>query len=195
MPSRTFSDLLSWLPPSPGHGGVGAPPPPPPPLFITPSTVAALLAEDPAATGGWSVTDAAPEPVTRKPASPRKAATKKKARAATTIPGGQTSAYTGVTRHGRSGRWEAHVWTPALRRQVFAGAWYTEIGAAAAFDLVRIASRYDARHELALNFPLSAYGDAEIAALASVDLDALVLALRAQAAAGDAGPRVAGVVV
>ena len=208
MTSHTMVELTNLLPQSPDRAGVPAPPPPlavppPPPaplplpsLAITASTVAALLAESEDA--GCTLPPPSPPPPARRRLAPRtppikKRAPNKKRKAA----GEQTSAFRGVTLHQRSGRYEAHCWVPALRRQVFAGAWRTELAAARAFDVVRLAAQGGGRSSsssLDLNFPASVY-EGELDALEHCDVDALVIALRAQAAAGDGGPRVRGVVV
>lgn len=208
-----MAELATLLPPSLDRGGgnngggaaagatgvgVNALPPTPAPLplpslIISASTVAALLMEGD--DGGYTLPPPSPPPPARRRLAPRTPSTKKRApKKKRKAAGEQTSSFRGVTLHQRSGRYEAHCWVPALRRQVFAGAWRTELAAARAFDVVRLAAQGGrSSSSLDLNFPASMF-EAELDALADCNVDALVVALRAQAAAGDDGPRVRGVV-
>jgi hypothetical protein len=89
------------------------------------------------AAGGGSLRPAAP------PASKKKK--KGKGKAAALLPALKVD-YRGVTRHRRSGRFEAHLWLKCYGRQAFLGGWSSGGAAAAAIDLVALKSFFDAGH-------------------------------------------------
>ena len=49
-----------------------------------------------------------------------------------------SSRFRGVTKHKRSGRWEAHIWIRDTKKQVYLGGYSNEQHAAEAFDLVAL---------------------------------------------------------
>jgi len=66
----------------------------------------------------------------------------------------RSTAYRGVTRHKRSGRFEAHQFVKELGKQVYIGGWAKAEDAAAAYDIVLL----KARGQGALtNFPAADY--------------------------------------
>jgi hypothetical protein len=84
------------------------------------------------------------------------------------------------------------VWVAAVHRQLFAGAFSTEAAAAAAFDLVVLATRPRGADGAwaATNFPVENYARDLPALAAGVDVDALIMSLREQAATGGGDPAV-----
>ena len=53
-------------------------------------------------------------------------------------PTSRSSKYRGVTKHRRSGRWEAHIWVKDLGRQVYLGGYEHEEHAAEAYDVAAL---------------------------------------------------------
>ncbi|CAD7701870.1 unnamed protein product [Ostreobium quekettii] len=53
----------------------------------------------------------------------------------------KTSQYNGVSKHRRSGRWEAHIWVNDFGRQIYLGGFDVPEDAAAAYDMVAIKSK------------------------------------------------------
>ena len=84
----------------------------------------------------------------------------------------QSSKHRGVTKHRRTGRWEAHVWADG--KQVYLGGFDEEDRAGRAYDLVAIRCR-GSRAET--NFPLRDYGPV-MSALVAMTRDDLVQLLR-----------------
>ena len=85
----------------------------------------------------------------------------------------QSSKHRGVTKHRRTGRWEAHVWADG--KQVYLGGFDEEDRAGRAYDLVAIRCRGS---HAETNFPLSDYGPEVMAALAAMTAEELVQLLR-----------------
>lgn len=54
---------------------------------------------------------------------------------------GPSSRFRGVTRHRRSGRWEAHIWIKEMGRQVYLGGYEKEEHAAEAYDIAALKSK------------------------------------------------------
>jgi len=69
---------------------------------------------------------------------------KKKGKAAPALLPAIKCPHRGVTRHRRSGRYEAHLWLKSHGRQAFLGGWSSAGAAAAAIDLVALKSYFDA---------------------------------------------------
>ncbi|PNH11103.1 AP2-like ethylene-responsive transcription factor PLT1, partial [Tetrabaena socialis] len=89
----------------------------------------------------------------------------------------RSSCYRGVTRHRRSGRWEAHLWVKSIGRQVYLGGYEEEAHAAEAFDVVALKCK--GPRAVRTNFPLPRYLGL-LAALEAVSLDELIMAVRRQ---------------
>ncbi|CAD7704175.1 unnamed protein product, partial [Ostreobium quekettii] len=53
----------------------------------------------------------------------------------------KTSRYNGVSKHKRSGRWEAHIWVNDYGRQIYLGGFDVPEDAAAAYDMIAIKSK------------------------------------------------------
>eukprot|EP00889_Picochlorum_renovo_P001290 jgi/Picre1/28320/NNA_003726.t1 len=88
----------------------------------------------------------------------------------------QTSTYRGVTRHSRSGRFEAHIWVKELRRQVYLGGYEHEEHAAEAYDIAALKSK---GRTTKINFDLSKYEDL-LDCIDRMTMDELVMAIRRQ---------------
>jgi len=86
--------------------------------------------------------------------------------------GASSSAYRGVTKHRRTGRFEAHLWDSGA--QLYLGGFTDERAAARAYDLMSLCAR---GAEAQLNFPRGDYGLVE-ASLACMSKDELVALLR-----------------
>ena len=84
-----------------------------------------------------------------------------------------SSAYRGVTRHKRTGRFEAHMWDAG--KQIYLGGFDEEANAARAYDLMSLHCRGQA--DAQLNFPLSTYAGVA-AAVAATSRDDMVALLR-----------------
>ncbi|CAK0786830.1 hypothetical protein CVIRNUC_010044 [Coccomyxa viridis] len=89
-------------------------------------------------------------------------------------PAGRTSMYKGVTKHRRSGRWEAHVWVREDGKQAYLGGYSTEEEAAEAHDVAALKC-----HGLKAktNFHISRY-TALLDRLDTVPMAELVMAIR-----------------
>ena len=90
----------------------------------------------------------------------------------------RSSKFRGVTKHRRSGRYEAHVWVRDTGKQLYLGGYAAEAFAAEAFDIAALKCKGS---KAKLNFPLSRY-DALRPFLQQVSLDELVMAIRRQSA-------------
>lgn len=88
----------------------------------------------------------------------------------------QTSTYRGVTRHSRSGRYEAHIWVKELRRQVYLGGYEHEEHAAEAYDIAALKSK---GRTTKINFDISKYEDL-LDCIDRMTMDELVMAIRRQ---------------
>jgi len=93
---------------------------------------------------------------------------------------GERKRWRGVTKHRRSGRYEAHVWVKSIGKQLYLGGYSVEADAAEAYD---IAVLYTKKHEVGgpkLNYPVSKY--AELIPLLDDDLplNELVMSIRRQ---------------
>lgn len=88
----------------------------------------------------------------------------------------QTSTYRGVTRHSRSGRFEAHIWVKELRRQVYLGGYEQEEHAAEAYDIAALKSK---GRSTKINFDISKYEDL-LDCIDRMTMDELVMAIRRQ---------------
>ena len=88
------------------------------------------------------------------------------------------SKFRGVTKHRRSGRYEAHVWVRDTGKQLYLGGYAHEAFAAEAFDIAALKCKGS---KAKLNFPPSRY-EALQPFLQQVSLDELVMAIRRQSA-------------
>ena len=71
-----------------------------------------------------------------------------------------SSRFRGVTKHKRSGRWEAHIWIRDTKKQVYLGGYSNEQHAAEAFDLVALKCKLVKNgRKIKLNYPASKYQD------------------------------------
>ena len=106
--------------------------------------------------------------------------------------GDTSSSHKGVTRHRRSGRWEAHMWSRELGKQLYLGGFDAECEAARAFDVCSLKKWRDERGASAtaagtspagtskapgLNFPPGEYRDL-VPALDSMSLEGVIAAVR-----------------
>ena len=103
-----------------------------------------------------------------------------------------SSRFRGVTKHKRSGRWEAHIWIRDTKKQVYLGGYSNEQHAAEAFDLVALKCKLVKNgRKIKLNYPASKYQDLQ-GYLLSTSLEELIMALRRQSqgfARGSSGYR------
>lgn len=88
-----------------------------------------------------------------------------------------TSKYRGVTRHRRSGRWEAHIWVPETNRQLYLGGYKLEEDAATAYDIVAIKCK--GIHSAKANFPKTNYNNL-LQLMQKVSLEEIIMAVRRQ---------------
>lgn len=88
-----------------------------------------------------------------------------------------TSKYRGVTRHRRSGRWEAHIWVPETNRQLYLGGYKLEEDAATAYDIVAIKCK--GIHSAKANFPKKNYHNL-LQLMQKVSLEEIIMAVRRQ---------------
>lgn len=70
-------------------------------------------------------------------------------------PAKKHSQYRGVTKHRRSGRWEAHIWLKTTGKQMYLGAYENEAHAAEAYDVAALKIKGEAKAKL--NFAASKY--------------------------------------
>jgi hypothetical protein len=103
-----------------------------------------------------------------------------------------SSRFRGVTKHKRSGRWEAHIWIRDSKKQVYLGGYSNEQHAAEAFDLVAMKCKLMKNgRKIKLNYPASKYQDLQ-GYLLSTSLEELIMAVRRQSqgfARGSSGYR------
>jgi hypothetical protein len=90
----------------------------------------------------------------------------------------RSSRFRGVTKHRRSGRYEAHVWVRDTGKQLYLGGYAHEAFAAEAFDIAALKTKGS---KAKLNFNPSRY-EALQPFLQQVSLDELVMAIRRQSA-------------
>ena len=93
-----------------------------------------------------------------------------------TVHEGRSSRFRGVTKHRRSGRWEAHIWIKEMGRQVYLGGYEKEEHAAEAYDVAAIKSKGD---KVKTNFDISKYADLRTV-MDSITMDELVMIVRRQ---------------
>eukprot|EP01023_Acetabularia_acetabulum_P001944 TRINITY_DN10766_c0_g1_i3.p1 TRINITY_DN10766_c0_g1~~TRINITY_DN10766_c0_g1_i3.p1 ORF type:complete len:548 (-),score=114.85 TRINITY_DN10766_c0_g1_i3:294-1937(-) len=88
----------------------------------------------------------------------------------------RSSKYRGVTKHRRSGRWEAHIWVKELGRQVYLGGYENEDHAAEAYDVAAIKCK---GAKVKTNFNIEKYSEL-IKCMDNISLDELIMAVRRQ---------------
>jgi len=88
----------------------------------------------------------------------------------------RSSRFRGVTRHRRSGRWEAHIWVKASGKQVYLGGYELEEHAAEAYDVAAIKCKGP---KVKTNFPLEKYREL-MRFMDTISLEELVMAVRRQ---------------
>ncbi|KAL4428054.1 hypothetical protein ABPG75_002143 [Micractinium tetrahymenae] len=88
----------------------------------------------------------------------------------------RTSKFRGVTRHRRSGRYEAHIWVKSLGRQLYLGGYEQEEHAAEAYDIAALKSKGRAAK---INFGLDKYTDL-LGCIDRISIEELVMAVRRQ---------------
>ncbi|KAK9908818.1 hypothetical protein WJX75_003287 [Coccomyxa subellipsoidea] len=88
----------------------------------------------------------------------------------------RSSQYRGVTKHRRSGRWEAHLWVKELGRQVYLGGYENEEHAAEAYDVAALKCKGP---RVRTNFPLSRYSDLT-ECMGGISVEELIMAVRRQ---------------
>ena len=92
----------------------------------------------------------------------------------------RSSQYRGVTKHKRSGRWEAHIWVKETGKQVYLGGYEKEEHAAEAYDVAAMKCKGGkAGRKVKLNFPATKYSELN-GFMESVSLEELVMAIRRQ---------------
>jgi len=95
-------------------------------------------------------------------------------------PAPRSSQFRGVTKHKRSGRWEAHIWVKETRKQIYLGGYSNEEHAAEAFDIVALKCKSMKNgRKVKLNFPASKYQDLA-GYLHETTLEQLIMAVRRQ---------------
>ncbi|KAK9867629.1 hypothetical protein WJX84_008553 [Apatococcus fuscideae] len=88
----------------------------------------------------------------------------------------RSSKFKGVTKHRRSGRWEAHIWVKEMGRQVYLGGFEHEAHAAEVYDVAALRAKGS---HAKLNFPRDRYADL-MEYVSSLSLDELAITLRRQ---------------
>lgn len=88
----------------------------------------------------------------------------------------RSSKYRGVTKHRRSGRFEAHIWVKELGRQVYLGGYECEEHAAEAYDIAALKSKGT---RTKTNFDLTKYTDL-LGCIDRMTMEELVMAVRRQ---------------
>lgn len=93
----------------------------------------------------------------------------------------RSSQYRGVTKHKRSGRWEAHIWVKDTGKQMYLGGYEKEEHAAEAYDVaaMKFKGGKGGARKVKLNFPASKYSELD-SFMQSVGLEELVMAIRRQ---------------
>ncbi|KXZ46408.1 hypothetical protein GPECTOR_44g82 [Gonium pectorale] len=89
----------------------------------------------------------------------------------------RSSQFRGVTRHRRSGRWEAHIWVKEIGRQVYLGGYEEEEHAAEAYDVAALKCK--GSKGTRTNFPLTRYSGL-LPSLPTISLEELIMAVRRQ---------------
>jgi len=89
----------------------------------------------------------------------------------------RSSKYRGVTRHRRSGRWEAHIWVKSTGKQVYLGGYELEEHAAEAYDVAAIKCKGPSK--VKPNFPIEKYAEL-MKFMDKISLEELVMAVRRQ---------------
>ncbi|KAL0032426.1 hypothetical protein WJX79_010970 [Trebouxia sp. C0005] len=88
----------------------------------------------------------------------------------------RSSRFRGVTKHRRSGRWEAHIWVKELGRQVDLGGYEHEEHAAEAYDVAALKCK---GFRVKTNFDADRYSDLT-ECMDSISLEELIMAVRRQ---------------
>ncbi|KAL3156804.1 hypothetical protein ABBQ38_001075 [Trebouxia sp. C0009 RCD-2024] len=88
----------------------------------------------------------------------------------------RSSRFRGVTKHRRSGRWEAHIWVKELGRQVYLGGYEHEEHAAEAYDVAALKCK---GFKVKTNFDIDRYTDLT-ECMDSISLEELIMAVRRQ---------------
>ena len=88
----------------------------------------------------------------------------------------RSSKFRGVTRHRRSGRWEAHIWVKETGKQVYLGGYDEEDHAAEAYDVAALKCK---GKTIKTNFPIEKYSEL-LGYMDNISLEELVMAVRRQ---------------
>lgn len=88
----------------------------------------------------------------------------------------RSSKFRGVTKHRRSGRYEAHIWIKELGRQVYLGGYEFEEHAAEAYDIAALKSK---GRRTKTNFELTKYSDL-LGCINRMTMEELIMAVRRQ---------------
>lgn len=88
----------------------------------------------------------------------------------------RSSRYRGVTKHRRSGRFEAHIWVKDLGRQVYLGGYEVEEHAAEAYDIAALKCK---GRRVKTNFEVTKYEDL-LGCIDRMTMEELVMAVRRQ---------------
>ena len=86
----------------------------------------------------------------------------------------RSSRFRGVTKHRRSGRWEAHIWVRETGKQVYLGGYELEEHAAEAYDVAALKCK---GKKVKTNFDISKYAEL-VQYMDTISLDELVMAVR-----------------
>ncbi|CAL5219375.1 g1195 [Coccomyxa viridis] len=125
---------------------------------------------------GRSATPEESSPPTKKRRTSRAAAAESKDAKDLKAPKDRSSQYRGVTKHRRSGRWEAHLWVKDFGRQVYLGGYEREDHAAEAYDVAALKCKGP---RVKTNFPMSKYADLT-ECMHDISLEELIMAVRRQ---------------
>ncbi|QDZ21216.1 AP2-like ethylene-responsive transcription factor [Chloropicon primus] len=160
--STMMSQYNAYLQQYPGYAGEGE-------LRIHKGTVIAPP-------GGAPAAKAKAKGKPKSSASAAAAAAEKKEKKKKAPARSRSSRFRGVTKHRRSGRWEAHIWVRETGKQVYLGGYEREDHAAEAFDVAALKCKGS---KAKINFEIQKYEEL-LKYIHTITLDELVMAVRRQ---------------